>query len=299
MKKILVALMLCTGLALPDLSFAANARDYIPAPPGTFLFCSYFKHITAHKLYSDGNRVSSDFNLSENIGIFRPVYYTSIAPKALYGNGPFTIDPQSLVVFGDAELDGSATGQTNLSDSGFADPVLLTTFWFVNAPEDKLWVGFTPYVTMPLGSYDRTRGLNLGANRWVIRPEIGIVKGIGDRAYVDLVFNGDFFTDNDDYGTGADRGKLEQDPLFGFETHASYDITKQWFVSLDYYYNRGGETKVNGVKQNDEQENHGLGLSFFWGVGDHNQLMIEYRDDFSVKSGPGTNTFTARWAYFF
>jgi len=299
MKKSLVALVLCLGLALPGLALAENARDYVPAPPGTFLFCTYFKHITAHKLYNNGNRVSNDFNLSENIGILRPVYYTKLADKALYGNAPFTIDPQALIPFGDAHLDGAFTGQASFADSGFADPVLLTTFWLVNAPEEKLWVGFTPYVTLPLGQYDRNRALNLGGNRWVVRPEIGIVKGIGDRAYLDVVFNGDFFTDNDDYGTGATPATLEQDPLFGFEAHASYDISKQWFASLDYYYNRGGETKVNGAKQHDEQDNHGIGLSFFWGIGDHNQLMLEYRDDFSVKSGPGTNTFSARWAYFF
>lgn len=298
MKKLLPALLLCFGLAVPALSFAADSRDYIPAPPGTFLFCTYFRHITANTLYNNGHKVSSDFNLSENIGILRPVYYTQIG-KSLYGSGPFTIDPQALIPFGEAHLDGAAVGDKQFSDSGFADPVLLTTFWFVNAPEKKLWVGFTPYLTLPLGTYDRHKALNLGNNRWAIKPELGVVKGIGDKAYLDLIINGEFYTDNTNFGAGANPVKLEQDPLLGFEAHASYDITKQWFVSLDYYYNNGGETKIAGVSQNDEQSNHGLGISFFWGIGDHNQLMLQYRDDFSVKSGPGTNTFGVRWAYFF
>lgn len=298
MKKLSIALLLCFSLTVPELSFAADARDYIPAPPGTFLFVTYFRHITASTLYNNGNKISRDFNLSQNIGILRPVYYTSIG-KSLYGSGPFTIDPQALMPFGEAHLDGAAVGDKQFSDSGFADPVLLTTFWFVNAPEKKLWVGFTPYLTLPLGTYDRQKVLNLGGNRWVIRPELGIVKGIGERAYLDLIINGEFYTDNDDFGAGANAVKREQDPLLGFEAHASYDITKQWFVSLDYYYNNGGETTIAGEKQNDEQSNHGLGVSFFWGIGDHNQLMVQYRDDFSVKSGPGTNTFGVRWAYFF
>jgi len=45
--------------------------------------------------------------------------------------------------------------------------------------------------------------------------------------------------------------------------------------------------------------NHGLGASLFWMVGTNNQFMIEYRNDLSVKSGAGTDTFGARWAYFF
>ena len=298
MKKLLIVLLLCFGLAVPELSIAADARDYVPAPPGTFLFCAYYRHITATNLYNNGHKVSNDFDLTENIGIFRPVYYTSIG-TSWYGSGPFTIDPQALMPYGEAQVDGAAVGNNQISTTGFADPVLLMTFWGVNAPEKKLWVGFTPYITLPLGTYDRQKPLNLGGNRWVFRPELGVVKGIGEKAYLDLIINGEFYTDNTNFGAGANPVTLKQDPVLGFETHASYDISKQWFVSLDYYYNYGGETTVAGVKQNDQQSNHGLGISFFWGIGDHNQLMLQYRDDFSVKSGPGTNTFGVRWAYFF
>ena len=300
MKKFLVVLMLCSALAVPQISFAADARDYVPAPPGTFLFCAYYRHISATNLYSNGHKISNDFDLNANIGILRPVYYTSIGKSSFYGSGPFTIDPQALIPYGEQQVDGAAVGNNQISSTGFADPVLLTTFWGVNAPEKKLWVGFTPYITLPLGTYDRQKGaLNLGGNRWVFRPELGVVKGIGDRAYLDLIINGEFYTDNTNFGAGANPVTLEQDPVLGFETHASYDITKQWFVSLDYYYNYGGETTVAGVKQNNQLSNHGLGISFFWGIGDHNQLMLQYRDDFSVKSGPGTNTLGVRWAYFF
>ncbi len=92
---------------------------------------------------------------------------------------------------------------------------------------------------------------------------------------------------------------MEQDPIFNIETHLSYDITKIWYVSLDYFYSHGGETEVAGVNQKNTLDSHGLGVSMFWMVGSNNQLMIEYRDDFAVKNGPGTNTFGARWAYFF
>ncbi len=291
MKKLLSAAAICLLLALPEVSLAANARDYIPAPPGTFLFCAYFNHITANKLYKNGEKVSNDFNLSQNIGIFRPVYYTQI--------GPFTIDPQALIPYGDVSLDGAAVGGNQYSATGFADPVVLATLWFVNDPKDKLWVGFTPWITLPLGEYDRNRVLNLGANRWAVKPEVGLVKGFGEKFYVDLIVNGEFYTDNDDFGSGFLPVRLEQDPTVGFETHLSYDITKQWFVSLDYYYVYGGETKVAGIPQNDRMSNHGLGISLFWGIGSNNQLMIEYRDDFSVRSGPGTNKLALRWAYFF
>ncbi|MEI8355993.1 MAG: transporter, partial [Deltaproteobacteria bacterium] len=173
---------------------------------------------------------------------------------------------------------------------------VLATFWFVNGPKNKFWVGFTPWLTLPVGQYNRDRLASPGGNRWVIKPEIGIVKGIGEKAYIDLILGGEFYTDNDKYNGSQ---KLQQDPTLQAEVHLSYDITKLWAAALDYYYTNGGETKVDGASQNNSQSNHGLGVSMMFMVGSNNQLILSYRDDFSVKSGAGSNTFGARWAYFF
>lgn len=291
MWKLLTVSLICLCMALPNYLFAADARGYKPAPPDTFVMFTYFKHITANSLYKDGKKVSNDFNLSANIGLIRPIYFTSI--------GPFTIDPQVFIPFGENHLDGAAVGGKEFSSSGWGDPMLAATTWFVNDPVKKLWVGFTPFITLPLGTYDRSKGLNLGGNRWVVRPEVGVVKGFGDKAYLDLILGGEFYFDNKNYGSGTKAVTLEQDALLAFEAHASYDITKKWYLSLDYFYNDGGETIIADVKQHNAQSNHGIGLSMFWGIGEHNQLMIQYKDDFYVKSGPGTNTIGMRWMYLF
>lgn len=291
MKKTFVSAVLCALLVVPQIALAVNSRDYIPLPPDTFLFCTYFKHISATSYYSSGKKVSDDFNLTENLGILRPVYYMDIG-KALYGDGGFRIDPQALIPFGEANLDGAAVGNSDISTSGIADPTIFATFWFANDPKNKLWAGFSPYITMPLGDYDKHKALNLGNNRWAIKPELGVVKGFGEKTYLDMIVNGEFYTENE-------KVNLKQDPLFGAELHLSYDITKQWYASVDYFYSYGGETKQNGDWQHNKVNSHGLGLSLFWLIGSNNQLMVEYRDDFSVRNGPGTNTFGARWAYFF
>ncbi|MDD2335811.1 MAG: transporter [Geobacteraceae bacterium] len=299
MKKLFFIAVMGLLLARPDVSLAAAyARDYIPLPPGTSLFCAYFNHVTANKLYSDGTKVGDDFNQTVNVGMLRYVYYVN-AGKALLGDGGLTIDPQFIVPFMDVSLSGTYESLNNnqeFSTTGFGDPIVLATFWFVNDPKNKFWVGFTPWLTLPVGQYDKNRLVSPGGNRWVIKPEIGIVKGIGEKAYLDLILGGEFYTENDKY---MGDNKLEQDPALQAEAHLSYDITKQWAIALDYYYTNGGETKVNGVEQNNPQSNHGLGLTLFFMVGSNSQLLVSYRDDFSVKSGAGTNTFGARWAYFF
>ncbi len=292
-------LFFCLAMSISTVSWGGNARDYIPLSPESFLFCTYFKHISANTLFVNDNKVGNDISLRENLGTFRPVYYTSIG-NALYGEGGFTVDPQALIPFGEAELDTSSVGGKKTSDSGIADPIVLATFWFINSPKDKFWVGFTPYFTLPLGNYDKGKTFNLGNNRWAIKPELGIVKGFGSRTYLEMIINGEFYTDNKHFNTGSSMAKLEQDPVLGVETHLSFDITKQWFVSLDYFYNHGGEQKIDSTTVSSSKvDNHALGVSLFWMIGNNNQLMVEYRDDFAIKNGLGTNTLGARWAYFF
>jgi len=48
-----------------------------------------------------------------------------------------------------------------------------------------------------------------GNNRWAFKPEIGVVKGIGEKAYLDLILGGEFYSDNDEY---MGNSKLETGP---------------------------------------------------------------------------------------
>lgn len=286
--KVFTVAMFCLCMVVPKMMFAADSRDYIPAPPGTFLMVNYFKHIFANNLYRNGRKESNDFNLNMNLGIIRPVYFVKI--------GPFVFDPQAIIPFGVANLD---FGDDEWSSTGWGDPMITATWWIVNDPAKKFWVGFTPFISLPLGSYDRHKPINLGANRWMFRPEVGVVKGFGERAYLDLILGGEFYTDNKDAGMGAAKVTLEQDPSLVFEAHASYDLTKKCYASLDYTYNYGGETTLDNVKQHNSLSNHGLGLSIFYMIGDNDQLMLQFKDDFSVNSGPGTSTLGLRWTHIF
>ena len=143
--------------------------------------------------------------------------------------------------------------------------------------------------------YTLPSSLNLGANRWAFKPEIGFVKGFGD-TYLDLTVAYEWYTDNDD-PLGGD--KLEQDPVLTLEAHVSHDITKAFYVSADYFYHWGGETSLDGVDQNNEQSNHAWQGTLGFGIADNYQLLLQYRNDFLVKSGPKTDTFGVRFLYAF
>lgn len=300
MKKVFTAAFLSICLATTTTSWASYSRGYLPLPAGTSLLCTYYNYVSAGKLYKNGTKKgpSDDYDKSVNVGMVRYIHYMNVG-NALYGDGGFTINPQFIVPFADISLNGNyeaLSGGKDISATGFGDPVVLSTFWLVNDPKNKLWVGFTPWLTIPLGQYKKNRLANPSGNRWAIKPEMGVVKGIGDMGYLELTLGGEFYTENGEY---QGNKKLEQDPTIQAEVHYSYDITKKFGTALDYYYSNGGETKINGVRQNNPLNNHGLGLSLFVMLGSSNQLLVSYRYDFAVKTGTDDKTLGLRWTYLF
>lgn len=292
MRNLMMHSVIAAGLLVPGLqgqAFADNdARDYIPLEPGTTLIAAYYNHVSATDFYADGDKTSEDVNLSANIGILRPVYYTKI--------GPFVMDPQALIPFGEQSLDGAGVGGVEVSSSGLADPIVTATIWFVNDPGSKTWLGFTPFITLPLGEYDNDKPLNLGANRWAFKPEVGFVKGFGDY-YFELTGNCEFYTDNDDYTSQSLT--LEQDPVYTLESHLSYDFTDAFYISGDYFYHNGGETTVAGADQDDEKDDHAVQLSLGFMLNSSYQLLLKYKKDVKVENGPKTDTLGLRFCHFF
>lgn len=65
-------------------------------------------------------------------------------------------------------------------------------------------------VWIPTGEYQDDKLLNLGQNRFIFRPQAGIVHTRGQWSY-ELTASAFLFTDNDDFWNG---NKREQDPLY-------------------------------------------------------------------------------------
>lgn len=289
MKKICFAVLLgaaCLGAPYVSVAGETNARDYLPAPSGTTLMLTYAKHITADSIYTDGERTSG-FNYTNNLGFFRLVYFNT-----LFG---MPIDYQGLLFFNDQELDGAAVGGSQFASSGMMDPVLVSTIWPIAKPSTKTWLGFTQFITVPVGEYHEGETLNPGDNRWAFKEEVGFVQGIGDKMFLELQPSVEFYTDNDDYSSGPQ----EKDPFFQLQVHLSYDITPNFFVSGDYTYQNDGETTVAGIEVDDGADAHKLGLSFNYKLSDVTQLLLEYSQIVETENGPDVAIAGARFLYIF
>lgn len=181
----------------------------------------------------------------------------------------FGLSGKVLAVLPFAEASGSAKvkGQGRDRDVfGLADPLLRFSVNFFGAPalsleefetyRQDLILGASLQVTAPLGQYDSSKLLNVGTNRWSIKPELGVSKAWGNLT-LELIPAVQFFTTNNDFLKGR---TLEEDPIYSLQGHLIYQFSPTFWMALDSVYYIGGRTSVNGV-EGQEPENVRVGLT--------------------------------------
>jgi hypothetical protein len=99
-----------------------------------------------------------------------------------------------------------------------------------------------------LGEYLEKRLINLGANRWIIRPQIGVVHN-WDKWAAELTTSAWIFTDNDDFDVDKTR---EQDRLMSIQSHLIYTFRPGLWISLSAAYGGGARSTIDGVQANDQ-----------------------------------------------
>lgn len=180
------------------------------------------------------------------------------------------IDADGIYIKGHWEgiLDGSFA-QTNRS--GMADPRLRLSVLLYGAPALPVKeflkfqaahpvntvVGAAVSVALPLGQYHSERFINLGDNRLVLRPELGVLHTRHKWSY-ELTGSVSFFGDNDEFLPG--NSKREQDPLLLLQGHVVYNFRPDLWASLGGGYGFGGVSTINGDRKNDRNDN------YFWAV---------------------------------
>jgi hypothetical protein len=126
-------------------------------------------------------------------------------------------------------------------------------------------VGASLQVRAPTGGYDTGRLLNVGANRWAVRPGVGVIWPLRPSWLLELESSLWLFGDNDEF-----LGRtLSQDPLLTGAVHLVKVTASGLWVSLDANLYYGGRTTVDGVVRGDLQRNSRLGATLFYPIGGH------------------------------
>ena len=114
-------------------------------------------------------------------------------------------------------------------------------------------VGLGLVVQLPTGQYDETKLLNIGGNRFVFRPQLGLLHTNGPWSF-ESTAQAAIFTANDSFFNG---NRLEQDPYYSIEGYATYSWRNGLWASVGTGFAQGGRTKINGTYNDDRRRQDG------------------------------------------
>jgi hypothetical protein len=232
--------------------------------------------------------------------------YHSLSVFGRSGNATATL------AYGVGNFAGTAFGaETEIYRSGLFDSVFRFSVNLKGAPamslgdfskwQQKTLVGASLKVVAPTGQYDPTKLINLGANRWAFKPELGLSRRWGHwvlDAYAAVWLftkNPDFFSRNQ-YVPGTHY--QTQAPIAAFETHLSYDFKPRLWVSFDANFWNGGRTSLDGVENPATlQKASRLGVTASFPLTRRQSIKVGYADGAYVRFGGDYKIASAAWQY--
>jgi hypothetical protein len=153
-------------------------------------------------------------------------------------------------------------------------------------------VGLGITVVPPWGQYTSRQLVNLGYNRWAVKPEAGISHPVG-RWTFDASAGVWLFTTNDAYYPA--RAVKRQDPILALQGHASYFLPRRSWVAINATWFAGGETRVDRVLNPDLQRNVRTGVTLSIPIAGQQSVKLSYSTGTTTRRGSDFNTFNATW----
>jgi hypothetical protein len=293
----LLSLCAIAGVVVAGRARAADIepRSYSNAPVGlNFLIASY-----AHSeggLSTDPSSPIQEAKLSIDTALL--AYARSLDLWGMSGKLDIIVPYSDLS--GSALVNGKPA-ERNVS--GLGDPRFRLSVNFIGAPalspqefagyRQDLIVGASLQVAAPLGQYDPDRLVNLGTNRWFVKPEIGVSKAWG--AFT-LEFAGAvyLYTTNDDYYVGR---TLEQDPVYSAQAHVIYSFGRGIWAALHGTYDYGGRTTIDGVRDDEVMGNSRIGATLALPVTRNNSIKLYASAGTATRTGSDYNLGGIAWQY--
>jgi hypothetical protein len=173
----------------------------------------------------------------------------------------------------------------------FGHPAL-TPAQFLLRP-DALSGGASLSVVAPTGQYEGSRLINIGTNRWALKPELGLSYPIGNW-FTEAAAGVWTFTQNDDFFGGHRRN---QEPLAVYQLHAGYNFRRGLWLALNMGRYVGGRTSIDGAAKDDEQHNSRVGVVLSAPIARGWSAKIAYSKGTVVRAGGDYSIATAALQY--
>jgi outer membrane putative beta-barrel porin/alpha-amylase len=202
---------------------------------------------------------------------------------------------------GSADFEGERVSRTKC---GVTDAKVRLSVNFFGAPalplrefagyKQNFIVGASLQLGVPVGDYQAPDLINIGANRWSAKTEIGFSKVLPRNWILEVSVAGTFFETNDEFRGSHER---EQDAMYALQLHVVRNLRSGIWISVDSTHYRGGQTTTDGVENPNEQANDRLGLTLSVPIKRAHSVKIYYSSGVSTRTGTDFDTIGAAWQY--
>lgn len=289
-SRALAALLLCmlsAGVCAQELS----PRAYWPAPTGTRILALAYAHAWGDEVVDPSIPVSGA-NSSLNKAIVGYFHTTSLFDRTTN----FVVD----LPYAWGNTTGMLNGMPARRDvSNLGDMSLTMSVNLLGAPAmngaEFMELTSNPHpllaaslkVVAPTGNYEADRLINVGANRWAAKAELGYILPLVPDWHLEVEGGAWVFADNDNF-QGRTR---EQDPIFAIEAHLVKRFGGGRWASVEANYFSGGRTTIDGLARDDKRNNSNIGVSMLFPLGKRQSLRIALSTAVKTSAGGDYHTF--------
>jgi len=154
-------------------------------------------------------------------------------------------------------------------------------------------VGASLLVQAPTGDYEADKVINVGTNRWSVKPAIGIIWPMHPTWLLEFELGAWFYGNNDKF-LGETR---KQDPVLTSEIHLIKRIRRGFWASLDANFYVGGRTSVNGSEQANLQRNSRFGATVVYPFKGTHAIRSSFSTGVVSESGGDFEIFSLSYIY--
>src|SRR4051812_21883448 len=161
--------------------------------------------------------------------------------------------------------------------------------------QQKMIIGASIVISVPTGLYYKDKRINLGSNRWAIKPEVGVSKKF-KRFYAEAYTGVWFYTHNDEFLTNK---TLKQQPVLSLQAHVSYYFKNQMWIGVNGNWFNGGKTLVDNVASGDLKDNYRVGGTFSMPIAKKHSIKFQFHIGAFTNTGYDYNLFSIGYVYVF
>jgi Putative MetA-pathway of phenol degradation len=160
--------------------------------------------------------------------------------------------------------------------------------------EEHTVFGVSIVISVPVGQYYSSKLINLGSNRWGFKPELGLSHREG-RLFYEIYSGVWMYTKNSVFFKSYVQ---QENSLLTFQAHIDYTFKKGKYLALNGGYDKGGETSLNGMELNNEEENWRLGATFSSPIFDrHQSIKAMINTGIATRAGQNYTALTVVYQY--